>query len=159
MRDRSVGRMTSKRKRGAIASLLVLVFLQVQGVASAGDRAVAWKPADYPMLRLDDRPVADWNVFVEGKKNNPLLIEMGKRYLLVDQVRRQIFELDPMKIEHKGTELYWDPADRPEKPLETAMWIVKDVGLAYRVNVKLVAENHVIDVQIPHPLDLRKVGP
>jgi hypothetical protein len=159
MRDVSASRMTSNRKWGAIASFLLLVFLQMQGVAFTWDRAVAWKPADYPMLRLDDRPVADWNVFVEGKKNNPLLIEMGKRYLLIDQVKRQVFELDPMKIEHRGTELYWDPADRPEKPLETAMWIVKDVGLAYRVNVKLVAENHVIDVQIPHPLDLKKVGP
>ncbi len=151
--------MTSKSKWVAIASFLLLVFLRVPGTAFAGDKAVAWRPADYPMLRLDDRPVADWNVFVEGKKNNPLLIAMGKRYLLIDQVKRQVFELDPMKIEHKGTELYWDPADRPDKPLETAMWIVKDVGLAYRVNVKLVAENHVIDVQIPHPLDLKKVGP
>jgi hypothetical protein len=151
--------MTSKKKWGAISCLLLVGFVQAQGGASAGDKAVAWKPADYPMLRLDDRPVADWNVFVEGKKNNPLLIEMGKRYLLVDQVKRQVFELDPMKIEHKGTGLYWDPADRPDKALETAMWIVKDVGLAYRVNVKLVAENHVIDVQIPHPLDLKKVGP
>jgi hypothetical protein len=151
--------MMSKRKWGAIAYLLLLGFLQVQGAAFAGDKAVAWKPADSPMLRLDDRPVADWNVFVEGKKNNLLLVEMGKRYLLVDQEKRQVFELDPTKIEHKGTELYWDPADRPDKPLETTMWIVKDVGLAYRVNVKLVAENHVIDVQIPHPLDLKKVGP
>lgn len=144
---------------GAIASLLLFAFLQMQGAACAGDKAVAWKPADSPMLRLDDRPVADWNVFVEGKKNNPLLVEMGKRYLLVDQVKRQVFELDPTKIGHKGTELYWDPTDHPDKPLETTMWIVKDVGLAYRVNVKLVAENHVIDVQIPHPLDLKKVGP
>jgi hypothetical protein len=151
--------MTSKRRWGAIAYLLLLAFVQMHGVAFAGDKTVAWKPADSPMLRLDDRPVADWNVFLEGKKNNPLLIEMGKRYLLVDQVKRQVFELDPMKIEHKGTELYWDPADRPDKPLETAMWIVKDVGLAYRVSAKLVAENHVIDVQIPHPLDLKKVGP
>jgi hypothetical protein len=159
MRGISASRMTSKRKWGAIACLSSLIFLQAQGAAFAGDKAVAWKPADNPMLRLDDRPVVDWSVFVEGKKNNPLLIEMGKRYLLVDQVKRQVFELDPMKIEHRGTVLYWDPADRPDKPLETAMWIVKDVGLAYRVSAKLVAENHVIDVQIPHPLDLKKVGP
>jgi hypothetical protein len=139
------------------AFLLLVAFTPLQQRAFGGDKAIAWRPADEPMLRVDDRPVVDWNVFLTGRKNNPMLIEMGKRYLLVDQVKRQIFEVDASKILHKGTDLYWDPADRPEKPLETAQWIVKDVGLAYRVSAKLVAENHVIDVQIPHPLDLRPI--
>jgi hypothetical protein len=143
----------------AIAFLLLVIFAQARGIALAADKAVAWKPADQPMLRVDDRPVTDWNVYQEAKKNNPLLVAMGNRYLLIDQQKRQIFELDATKIAHKGTDLYWDPADRPAKPLETSGWIVKDVGLAYRVSAKLVAENHVIDVQLPHPLNLRKVGP
>ena len=63
---------------------------------------------------------------------------MGKRYLLIDQQKRQIFELDSAKVEHRGTDLYWDPTDRPEKPLETSGWLVRDVGLAYRVSAKLV---------------------
>jgi hypothetical protein len=141
----------------ASAFLFALFFAPGYGMVFAGDKALVWKPADSPMLRVDDRPLADWNVYQTGKKINPLLIEMGKRYLLVDQQKREIFEIDGAKIEHKGTDIYWDPADRPAKPMETSEWYVRDVGLAYKVSARLVAENHVIDVQIPHPLDLRSI--
>jgi len=107
------------------------------------------------MLRIDDRPVNEWNIYQAGKKSNPLLLELGSRHLLVDEQRRQVFELASSKIVRKGADLYWALEDRPEKPLETSDWLVRDVGLAYRIKVRLVAEGRVLDLQIPHPLDLR----
>ncbi len=80
---------------------------------------------------------------------------MGTRFLLVDGRERQIFEIDPATIEHRGAELSWDPANHPAKPLETSEWIVRDVGLAYKISARLVTENHVMDLQIPHPIDIR----
>ena len=67
------------------------------------------------------------------------------------------YAIDPSKIEHKGDDLVWNPDDRPDKPLETSTWVVKDVGSGYRFSAHLVAENHVLDVQIPHPLDLKSI--
>jgi hypothetical protein len=134
------------------------LFVQAGGVALAAEKTITWKPNSQAMLRVDDSPLQEWSVYEAGKKTNSgVLLQMGSRYLFIDRQKRQIFELDPSKLEHKGTDLLWDPADHPEKPLEASNWVVKDVGQAYRVNVRLVAENHVIDVQIPHPLDLRYI--
>ena len=52
--------------------LFLAIFARAEGI-SAADKSVVWKPADQPMLRVDDRPVTDWNVYLGGEKNNPLL--------------------------------------------------------------------------------------
>jgi hypothetical protein len=129
-----------------------------QSAAFAAEKAAVWKISDQALLRVDDRAVKDWNIYQTGKKPNPLLLQIGPRYLLVDGRERRIFEIDPARIEHKGADLSWDPADHPEKALETSNWIVRDVGLAYRISARLVAENHLLDLQIPHPLDVRPLN-
>lgn len=123
--------------------------------AADKDKPVTWKPITQALLRVNDQPVKNWNVFEQNKKGDPLLLQMGDRYLLIQVHERKIFELPSAKIEHKGTELLWDPAALPAEPLATAEWLIKDVGFAYRVSTKLVAENRVLDLQLPHPMDLR----
>ena len=61
----------------------------------------------------------------------------------------------PPKSRTAAPSISWDPADHPAKPLETSDWIVRDVGLAYKISARLVTENHVMDLQIPHPIDIR----
>ena len=104
---------------------------------------------------MDDQPVKNWNVYQENKKGDPLLLEMNNRFLLIQVHERKMFELSPAKIEHKGNELLWDPASLPSEPLATSDWIIKDVGFAYRIGARLVAEKRVLDLQLPHPMDLR----
>jgi hypothetical protein len=149
-------------RRALRASLALLtLFSLAAGLASiaaiAAEKGVLWKVSDQALLRVDDRPVKDWNIYQAGKKANPLLLQIGNRYLLVDGREHQVFEIDPGKIEHQGAELSWDPANRPAKSLETSDWIVRDVGLAYKISTRLVAENHLLDLQIPHPLDVRGI--
>ncbi len=104
---------------------------------------------------MDDQPVKNWNVYEQNKKGDPLLLEMGNRFLLIEVRERKIFELASAKIEHKGAELLWAPAALPAEPLATADWLIRDVGFAYRIDARLVAENRVLDLQLPHPMDLR----
>ena len=141
------------------APLLAALLFALSGVAAAAGKTIQWKPSDQPLLRVDDRPLVEWNVYQEGKKLNPLLVEMNGRYVVIDQQLETVFEVPNEKIAKKGNDLYWDPADHADKPLETSGWIVKDVGSAYRVHMKLVAEDHVLDLQIPHPLDIRPITP
>jgi hypothetical protein len=142
--------------------ILFFLFLSVisaallfAGPAFAGDKPVSWKPIQQALLRVDDQPVKNWNVYQESKKGDPLLLQMGNRFLLIQVHERKIFELAPAKIEHKGAELLWDPAGRPAEPLATSDWIIRDIGFAYRIGARLVAENRAIDLQLPHPMDLR----
>ena len=119
------------------------------------DKPVAWKPIQQALLRVDDQPVKTWNVYLENKKGDPLLLEMGNRFLLIEVHERKIFEIAPAKIFRKGANLLWDPADRLAEPLATSDWIIRDIGFAYRIGARLVAENRVLDLQLPHPMDLR----
>ncbi len=148
--------------RGICFSLIFVVVLLSADVLIGGaafaadkDKPVIWKPITQALLRVNDQPVKNWNVYEENKKGDPLLLAMGERYLLIQVHERKIFEIAPAKIEHRGAELLWDPATLPAEPLATTEWLIKDVGFAYRVGVRLVAENRVVDLQLPHPMDLR----
>jgi len=156
-RRADLGSALKAMRHGRWLALVAGVALLAAASLFAGEKALAWKAVDDALLRVDDRPVNDWNVYQAGKKNDPLLLQMSGRFLLIDVHDRRIFEIAPAKIEHKGAELLFDPNDRPAQPLDTSEWIVKDVGLAYRFSAKLGAEMHVLDVQIPHPLDLRSI--
>jgi hypothetical protein len=161
-RDPREGARHNKRSRGALGIFFLIPFLcMITGAllsaapAFAADKPVTWKPITQALLRVNDQPVKNWNVYEQNKKGDPLLLAMGDRYLLIQVHERKIFEIAPAKIEHKGTELLWDPATLPAEPLATTEWLIKDVGFAYRVGVRLVAENRVVDLQLPHPMDLR----
>jgi hypothetical protein len=162
-RDRREGARHNKRRRGALGLWSVILFSLVisaalfaaSAFAGDKDKPVTWKPITQALLRVNDQPVKSWNVYEENKKGDPLLLAMGDRYLLIQVHERKVFELPSAKIEHKGAELLWDPATLPAEPLATTEWLIKDVGFAYRLGVRLVAENRVVDLQLPHPMDLR----
>ena len=81
---------------------VVLALVPIVGPARAGDKEVAWKPIEQALLRVDDQPVKNWNVYEESKKGDPLLLAMGNRFLLIEIHDHKIFELAPAKVEHKG---------------------------------------------------------
>ena len=156
-RTRFSQRLKRRLFGSAIPLAVVLALVPIVGLARAGDKEVEWKPIEQALLRVDDQPVKNWNVYEESKKGDPLLLAMGNRFLLIEIHDHKIFELAPAKVEHKGADLLWDPAERPAEPLAATDWVIKDVGLAYRVAFRLEAEKHDFDVQLPHPMDLRYI--
>lgn len=138
-----------------ILPMLVSAFLTTSVTAADKDKPIAWKPITQALLRVDDQALKNWNVYQESKKADPLLLEIGNRFLLIQVRERKVFELPAAKIEHKGAELLWDPAALPAEPLASADWLIKDVGFAYRISMRLLPENRVFDLQLPHPMDLR----
>ena len=119
--------------------------------AFAKDKPLVFKSIESALLRVNDAPPKDWEVYRTGKKNEPLLLQIGNRFLLLETSGHQVFELDSSKIEHKTGELLWSPSDRPDKPLATSDWNVDDIGAAFIVKVKLQSENALVDLQLPHP--------
>jgi len=119
--------------------------------AFAKDKPLSWKPIEDALLRVNDSPPKEWSAYRTGKKNEPLVLQVGNRFLFIQSHDHQVFELDPAKIEHKTEELLWSPTDRPAKPLATSDWNVDDIGAAFVIKVKLDAENAVVDLQLPHP--------
>lgn len=146
------------RSRRSVFKIFLLAIVGAVCVPCGGvfakDKPLSWKAIQDALLRVNDEPVKDWGVYQTGKKNDPLLLHMGARFLLLDLREQQMFEINPSKIEHKSAELLWNPSDRPAKPLATSEWMERDVGAAYRVSAKIDGENSVLDLQLPHPPDI-----
>jgi hypothetical protein len=117
---------------------------------------IVWKSIPDAILQIDARPVKLWNLFQAGKKLDPLLLQLGRRSLVIYVHDQDVYEIKPESLERKGEDLLWHESDRPAKPLATSDWSLKDVGSAWRVRVKLAAEGRMIDIQIPHVPDLRR---
>ncbi len=125
----------------------------------AKDRAVSWKAIDDALFRVNDAPVKDWGVYQTGKKRDPLLVQMDKRFLLVKIRDRQIFEIDPARIQHKTDALLWDPSNVPAQALSTSNWDANDTEAVFLIRAKISEEDRLLDIELPHPLDLSGMSP
>jgi hypothetical protein len=137
-------------KLGRFAALLLVLAT----VAHAAEK-VTWKPITDAVLRIDDRAPKQWSLYHAGKKYDPLLLQLGLRVLVIYVHNQAVYEIPPSQFEHKGEDLLWREADKPEKPLATSDWSTRDIGSAWRVRVKLAEEGRLVDIQIPQMPDLR----
>jgi len=135
---------------GALIGLFTCLYSSAPLLHAA--EKVEWKPVESALLRIDDHPPANWNLYTADKKNDRLLVQLGARYLLVLVNQRQVYELDPAKLDHKQDTIVWREDDRPAVPLPGSGWITHDVGEAYRIHFRLDAEGRVFDIDIPHPV-------
>ncbi len=122
---------------------------------SADKEKIVWKSIPDAILQVDSRAPKLWNVFQAGKKLDPLLLQLGSRYLVIYVHNMEVYEIKPEQLGHKGEDLLWRETDKPAKPVATSDWSTRDVGSAWRVRVKLADEGRLIDIQIPQMPDLR----
>lgn len=129
--------------------LVVLLALAALTQSAAG-APLLWKTVANAFLRVNDEGVKEWGAFQIEKKDDRFLLQLADRFLLVDMQQKQVFELAPADVARNDSGLLWDPANKPAKPLATSEWLVRDVGLAQRIKMRLNAENRTLDLQVPH---------
>ncbi len=126
-------------------------------VARAADKEkIVWKSIPNAILQVDSRAPKLWNVFQAGKKFDPLLLQLGSRYLVIYVRNMEAYEIKPELLDHKGEDLLWRETDKPAKPMATSDWSIKDVGSASRILLKLADEGRVVNIEIPQMPDLRR---
>ena len=131
--------------------------LALMNVSRAADKdKIVWKSIPDAILQVDSRAPKLWNVFQAGKKFDPLLLQLGSRYLVIYVRNMQVYEIKPEQLEHKGDDLLWRESDKPAKPVATSDWSIKDVGSASRILLKLADEGRMINIEIPQMPDLRR---
>lgn len=137
--------------------VLAAMLLMLASTPRAADKdTIVWKPVENAILQVDSRSPKIWNVFQPGKKLDPLLVQIGNRYLVFYIQNMIAYELKPEQLQHKGDDLVWRESDKPAKPMATADWSTKDVGSATRMLVKLTDEGRLLDIQIPKMPDVRR---
>ena len=147
--------MRSRLPNAAFLSVLALGAVCASVAAAyAKDKPLSWKPIQDALLRVNDAPPKEWEVYRTGKKNDPLLLKIGNRFLFIESRNHRIFDLDPSKVERKSGEVLWSLADLPAKPLAASNWQVDDIGAAFIIKIKLDGENALVDLQLPHPPDV-----
>jgi hypothetical protein len=141
---------------GRVGTIAVLTIALAAATRAADKDKIVWKSIPNAILQVDSRAPKVWNVFQPGKKFDPLLLQIGSRYLVIYVRKMEVYEIAPEKFEHKGEDLLWRETDKPEKPVATSDWSTKDVGSAQRILLKLTGEGRVVDIQIPQTPDMRR---
>jgi hypothetical protein len=129
------------------------------GATFAKEKPASWKEIDDAIFRVNDAPVKVWGVYQTGKKRDPLLVQMDNRFLLIKIHERQLFEVDPLKVQRKSDEILWDPSDHPAEPLATSDWDAGDTEAVFRIRARISAEDRLLDIELPRPLDLSGMSP
>ncbi len=124
--------------------------------AFAANKPIIWKPVNNAILEVTGRkPPKTWSVLEDDKQKSRVLVELDNRYLMLDAKTKQVFEISPSQVQPHGKNFQSaDPSDT-ERALPTTDWDMRDLGPAERIEVRLINDNTKLDVQLPHPLDLR----
>src|SRR3984885_4869347 len=145
--------LTALKKSAILAALLLILSANSR---SAEKDKIVWKSVPNAILQVDSRAPKIWNVFQTGKKFDPLLLQLGARYLVIYVRNMEVYEIKPEQLDHKGEDLLWRETDKPAKPMATSEWNIKDVGSASRILLKLSDEGRAINIEIPQMPDLRR---
>ena len=140
-------------------SLILVVFLSAFVCASgafAAAKPIIWKANDRAILKVTGmKPPKSWSILEDEKQKSRVLVQMDNHYVLLDAKTKQAFEMSPSQIRAHGKNYESvNPADS-EKPLPSDDWDMRDIGPAERIQARLTTNNVSLDVELPHPLNLR----
>ncbi len=150
-----------RNNRKCVGSFAAIVLVFAAAIASPRIRAadkdkIIWIPVQNAILQVDSRAPKEWNVFQPGKKFDPLLVQIGARFLVIYVRNMEAYEIKPEQLLHRGDFLIWVETDKPAKPMPTSDWSTKDVGSATRILLKLSGEGRVLNIELPKMPDLRR---
>jgi hypothetical protein len=118
--------------------------------------AIAWKYVDNAILRITGRkPPKQWNVYQDRKKKERVLVQIDSRYLILDAKTKQVFEISAAQFQARGKYFRSPNPSASQHALPSTDWDMRDIGPAERIEVRLSKENLTLDVELPHPLNLR----
>lgn len=142
-----------RRIHGARLILFFSLFASAVGVVAADK--IAFKRLPVAILKIDDKQVKLWEVYQAEKRGHLVLVQLGRRYLLLETKEKEVFEIDPSAIEQKpkGNELVWVRSSETETKLESEVWSMRSVGPAIAIKVRLSAEGRMLELQLPRLLN------
>jgi hypothetical protein len=124
---------------------------------SADPDRFLWKSVPTAQCKLDDKIPLAWNVYqTDNKKQaNLALILLGRRYLAIDIKAKKVYTVMPTDLTARGSN--WESGDLfvESRVLPTDNWTLRDVGPAELVRLTLNDYGRTLQIELPHPADLR----
>jgi hypothetical protein len=129
----------------------------IAGAASDSDR-IRWKQVDESEVKLDGKPPIGSNVYLpdkKSKKKDVVLVLLGRRYLMLDIKSRLVYAVFLTDLTKQGDDIETGDLAEPSRLVPSTDWTSRDVGPAQLVKLTLGDYNRVLEVELPHPVDLR----
>lgn len=116
---------------------------------------ITWQPDSAAQLKLEGHSLKTWNVWVAEKKKNLVLVQLVHRYVAIDMKEHAAYEVVSGSLKQNGENLETEDPSKDWRAIPSYEWTVRDVGPAELVRVRLGDYGKQVEVQLPHPPDLR----
>ncbi|MGB8542358.1 MAG: hypothetical protein WCD49_12050 [Candidatus Acidiferrales bacterium] len=116
-----------------------------------------WKPVNLAQVKLDDKTPLAFNVYQPEKKKDShfVLVLLGRRYIELDIKAKLAYYVLLTDIQKKGSDIESENFAVSSRILASSDWSVRDVGPAELIKLTLGDYGRVLEVELPHPPDLR----
>ncbi|HEY4742097.1 MAG: hypothetical protein WA734_14440 [Candidatus Acidiferrales bacterium] len=146
--------MTARRFAILFLCLSFTAIFFAGSIFAAG--RVSWKYDETAHLKLEDHIPRTWGVYRADKRKNLVLVLLVHRYLAIDLKSRLVYEIDPKSLMAHGPDFESDEPEAIGHPIPTLEWNDRDVGPAERIQIRLGDYGKMLEVELPHPIDLRR---
>lgn len=141
-----------QRARLASVALAALAILAGAAVAQARSKTLVWKPVTQVLLKENNRPVKNWNVYRPDKDHNLVLVEVEGAWLIFNLKQKRVYWAERGKFHTRGDTLVGPVPGSNARILKTKNWDSHDVGPAQQISVRFAATGDVLAIELPHPL-------
>jgi hypothetical protein len=147
---------------GAILLAGAAIAAMSAGTARAGDTTrIHWVPVQAGQVKLDGKIPLKSGAYLPIKKEQKhdfgiVLILLGHRYIALDTKARAAYYVLPTELEAKGEDFESDDFAKSDRVIPTSDWTVRDVGPAELIQLTLQDYGGLLEVELPHPPDLRR---
>jgi hypothetical protein len=140
-----------------LSTWLTLSLATTAFANGGGTGRYLWKSIPAAQIKIDDKTPLAWNIFQTGQKKeaNLVLVLLGRRYIALDIKARIAYAVLPADVQPRGAELESGDLFVQAKVLPTENWLLRDVGMAELIKLKLGDYGTTLQIQLPHPPDLR----
>ena len=146
----------------ALACALIAAFLlaaagAVNATPPADTDHFLWKSVPVAQCKLDDKIPLAWNIYqtAEKKQTQYVLILLGRRYIALDLKTHQAYVVFLSDLTKQGSDLESGDLFQASRILPTENWTLRDVGPAELIRLTLKDYNRQLQIELPHPPDLR----
>jgi hypothetical protein len=136
--------------------LVICVFSHADRVFAA-DR-YHWKQVSEAQVKLDDKIPLTWNIYQPDKKKdaNLVLVLLGHRWLMLNTKAKLVYQVQRNDLQAQGQDYDSDDLAKPSALIPSSNWTDRDVGPAEDIHLTLGDYGRVLEVELPHLMDLRR---